>query len=71
MHKINPVPIMHQDIRWPNVIWYQNEYFLIDFEYATFSPKNEPLEYFTIDEHAPEILNGRHDIKVDIWVLVT
>ena len=70
MHSIGPKPIMHRDVRWPNIIRYYDEYqrfILIDFDYATFSPATEPLKEFSKSDHAPEMLTRRHNFKVDIW----
>ncbi|RIB19230.1 hypothetical protein C2G38_2036206 [Gigaspora rosea] len=70
MHEIKPKPIMHRDVRWPNIIRYHDEYqkfILIDFDYANYSPSNEPLEEFSESDHAPEMLTKGHDLKVDIW----
>ncbi|CAG8617308.1 7562_t:CDS:2, partial [Dentiscutata heterogama] len=70
MHEIKPKPIMHRDVRWPNVICHYDGYqrfILIDFDYADFSPSDEPLEEFSESDHAPEMLNKKHDFKVDIW----
>ncbi|CAG8440837.1 11561_t:CDS:2 [Ambispora gerdemannii] len=39
MHGIKPNPLMHRDVRWPNIVRYKDEYkkfILIDFDYATF-----------------------------------
>ena len=58
---------MHRDIRWPNVIQYENQYILIDFDFASFSPSSENLPEFNPDNHAPEMLRGAHDVTVDIW----
>ncbi|GBC00438.1 hypothetical protein RclHR1_03860003 [Rhizophagus clarus] len=63
MHLIKPQPIMHRDIRWPNIIRHYDEYprfILIDFDYAIFSPADEPLEEFSEIDHA-------HDFNVDMW----
>ncbi|CAG8770402.1 16731_t:CDS:1, partial [Racocetra fulgida] len=57
-------------VRWPNIIRRYDEYqkfFLIDFDYANFSPSDEPLKEFSEIDHAPEMLNKKHDFKVDIW----
>ncbi|CAG8742285.1 7449_t:CDS:2, partial [Funneliformis caledonium] len=38
MHGIKPKPILHRDVRWPNIVQHHNEYkkfILIDFDYAT------------------------------------
>ncbi|KAF0421095.1 serine/threonine protein kinase [Gigaspora margarita] len=70
MHEIKPKPIMHRDIRWPNIIRHYGEYqrfILIDFDYANYSPSDEPLKEFSESDHAPEILTKGHDFKVDIW----
>ncbi|CAG8719567.1 19192_t:CDS:2, partial [Racocetra fulgida] len=66
MHEIKPQPIMHRDVRWPNIIRHYDEYqnfILIDFDYATFSPAVEPLQEFSESDHAPEMLNKKHDFK--------
>ncbi|CAJ0759408.1 6107_t:CDS:2, partial [Entrophospora sp. SA101] len=67
LHNIKPNPVMHRDIRWPNVIQYEDQYFLIDFDFASFSPSNENLQNLNPDNHAPEMLIGVHDVTVDIW----
>ncbi|CAG8775912.1 9525_t:CDS:2 [Dentiscutata erythropus] len=70
MHESKPKPIMHRDVRWPNIIRYHDEYqkfILIDFDYANYSPSDEPLEEFSETDHAPEMLTKKHDLKVDIW----
>ena len=58
---------MHRDVRWPNIIQYDGKYLLIDFDNATVSPSEVALPDVTEDEHAPEMLLGRHNLKVDIW----
>ncbi|CAG8835495.1 6593_t:CDS:1, partial [Racocetra persica] len=58
------------DIRWPNIIRHYDEYqrfILIDFDYATYSPSDEPLYEFSESNHAPEMLDKGHNFKVDIW----
>jgi len=70
MHEIKPTPIMHRDVQWPNIIRHNNGYqrfILIDFDYATSSPSDKSLEAFSEYDHAPEMLVGKHDFKVDIW----
>ncbi|CAG8811809.1 12379_t:CDS:2, partial [Gigaspora margarita] len=70
MHESKPKPIMHRDVRWPNIIRHYDEYqkfFLIDFDYASFSPSDEPLKEFSEIDHAPEMISKKHDFKVDIW----
>ncbi|SRR6266540_2331294 len=70
MHLSKPKPIMHRDVRWPNIIRHYDEYLrfiLIDFDYATFSPADMPLEEFSESDHAPEMLIKKHNFKVDIW----
>ncbi|CAJ0769536.1 9639_t:CDS:2, partial [Entrophospora sp. SA101] len=67
LHNIKPNPVMHRDIRWPNVIQYEDQYILIDFDFASFSPSNENLQNLNPDNHAPEMLIGVHDVTVDIW----
>ncbi|RIB23591.1 hypothetical protein C2G38_2032619 [Gigaspora rosea] len=70
MHESKPTPIMHRDIRWPNIIRHYDEYqrfILIDFDYATYSPSDEPLYEFSESDHAPEMLTEGHNFKVDIW----
>ncbi|CAG8443815.1 4822_t:CDS:2 [Cetraspora pellucida] len=59
-----------EDVRWPNIIRHYDEYqkfILIDFDYANFSPSDEPLEEFSESDHAPEMLTKGHNFKVDIW----
>ncbi|CAG8794108.1 41424_t:CDS:2 [Gigaspora margarita] len=61
---------MHRGVQWPNIIHYYEEYqrfILIDFDYADFSPSDEPLEEFSESDHAPEMLNKKYNFKVDIW----
>ncbi|CAG8672923.1 317_t:CDS:2 [Funneliformis caledonium] len=67
LHNIKPNPVMHRDIRWPNIIQYDNQYILIDFDFASFSPSNENLQNLNSANHAPEMLIGEHDVTVDIW----
>ncbi|CAG8456287.1 10760_t:CDS:2 [Dentiscutata heterogama] len=70
MHEIKPKPIMYRDVRWPNIIRHYDGYqrfILIDFDNATFSPADEPLEEFSESGHAPEMLIKKHNYKVDIW----
>nr|CAG8590599.1 10567_t:CDS:2 [Entrophospora candida] len=67
LHNIKPNPVMHRDIRWPNVIQYEDQYILIDFDFASFSPSNENLQNLNPDNHAPEMLIGVHNVTVDIW----
>ena len=70
MHEIKPKPIMHRDIRWPNIIHHYNRYqyfILIDFDYANFSPADEPLKGLSESDHAPEMLIKKHNFKVDVW----
>jgi len=70
MHLSKPKPIMHRDVRWPNIIRHYDEYLrfiLIDFDYATFSPADMPLEEFSESDHAPEMLIKKHNFKVDMW----
>ncbi|RHZ55262.1 hypothetical protein Glove_417g52 [Diversispora epigaea] len=67
LHNIKPNPVMHRDIRWPNIIQYEKQYILIDFDFASFSPSNENLQNFNPNNHAPEMLTGSHDLTVDIW----
>ncbi|CAG8776936.1 1127_t:CDS:1, partial [Ambispora leptoticha] len=70
MHEIKPRPIMHRDIRWPNIIRHYDGYqrfILIDFDYANFSPSDEPLKEFSEIDHAPEMLIKKHNFKADIW----
>jgi len=57
---------MHRDIRWSNIVLYNEIYFLIDFEFAQFAPQ-KALNQLKENEHAPEILRGRHDEKADLW----
>ncbi|CAG8601011.1 9892_t:CDS:2 [Cetraspora pellucida] len=67
---LKPKLIMHRDVRWPNIIHHYDGYqrfILIDFDYADFFPSDEPLEEFSESDHAPEMLNKKHDFKVDIW----
>ncbi|RIB22225.1 hypothetical protein C2G38_2174527 [Gigaspora rosea] len=67
MHESKLKPIMHKDIRWPNVIHHYDEYqrfILIDFDYATYSPSDEPLYEFSKSDHAPEMLTKEHNFKV-------
>ncbi|CAG8771153.1 12654_t:CDS:2 [Racocetra persica] len=55
-----------------NIIHYYEEYqrfILINFDYADFFPSDEPLEEFSESDHASEMLNKKHDFKVDIWAL--
>ncbi|GBB87194.1 hypothetical protein RclHR1_13630004 [Rhizophagus clarus] len=70
LHEIRPKPLMHRDIRWPNVIKYYDRYkqfILIDFEIATFSPSQKRLQEVSGLDHAPEMLVTIHDTSVDIW----
>ncbi|CAG8734309.1 12375_t:CDS:2, partial [Ambispora leptoticha] len=70
MHESKPKPIMHRDIRWPNIIRHYDGYqrfILIDFDYADFSPSDESLYEFSESDHAPELLIKGHNFKVDIW----
>ncbi|CAJ0920939.1 8471_t:CDS:2 [Entrophospora sp. SA101] len=55
LHNIKPSPVMHRNIQWPNIIQYGNQYILIDFDFASFSPSNENLQDLNPDNHAPEI----------------
>src|SRR5947209_17658630 len=57
---------MHRDIRWPNIILHNEIYILIDFEFAEIAPQ-EALKQLKENEHAPEVLRGKHDEKVDLW----
>ncbi|CAG8458256.1 1212_t:CDS:2 [Dentiscutata heterogama] len=70
IHESKPKLIMHRDVQWPNIIHYYEEYqrfILIDFDYADFSPSDEPLEEFSESDYAPEMLNKKHVFKDDIW----
>ncbi|CAI2189812.1 19864_t:CDS:2 [Funneliformis geosporum] len=66
MHNI---PIMHRDIRWQNIVKYRDndKWFLIDFEFACYSPQYLKEEGLEKNNHAPEIREGYHDILTDIW----
>ena len=67
MHNI---PIMHRDICWKNIVKYHDndEWFVIDFEFACYSPQYKKEEKLENHTHAPEIREGYHDTSsVDIW----
>ncbi|CAJ0753152.1 16296_t:CDS:2, partial [Entrophospora sp. SA101] len=66
LHNTKLYPLMHRDIRWPNIILHNEIYILIDFEFAEFAPQ-EALNQLKENEHAHEVLRGRHDEKVDLW----
>ncbi|CAB4482291.1 unnamed protein product [Rhizophagus irregularis] len=72
MHNIKPKPILHRDVRWPNIVLHNDKFILIDFDYATFGSERKgvvkkPLKNFSETGHAPETLTSRHNKKVDIW----
>src|SRR5947209_1127780 len=72
MHSIKPKPILHRDIRWPNIVLHDEKFILIDFDYATFGSEKKGIVRKALDDfsetgHAPETLTGKHDMKVDIW----
>lgn len=75
MHKIKSRPILHRDIRWPNIVLHYDgckKFILIDFDYATFGSEKKgnvrkALKDFSETGHAPESLIGKHNRKVDIW----
>jgi serine/threonine protein kinase len=75
MHGIKPRPILHRDIRWPNIVEYYDGYrkfILIDFDYATFGTEKggtvkKALKELSETGHAPETLVGKHNKKVDMW----
>ena len=71
MHSIRPKPILHRDIRWPNIVLHDEKFILIDFDYATFGSEKKGIVRKALDDfsetgHAPETLTGKHDRKVDI-----
>src|SRR5436305_1623703 len=72
MHNIKPKPMLHRDVRWPNIVLHEDEFILIDFDHATFGSERKgtvrkPLKDFSETGHAPETLTGKHNMKVDIW----
>eukprot|EP01012_Entosiphon_sulcatum_P028899 TRINITY_DN3507_c0_g1_i1.p1 TRINITY_DN3507_c0_g1~~TRINITY_DN3507_c0_g1_i1.p1 ORF type:complete len:414 (+),score=57.12 TRINITY_DN3507_c0_g1_i1:724-1965(+) len=66
--------IVHNDLRWENTILDGDQWFIIDFDDATYldsEGKTDPTprhKKFRRDTHAPEIA-VKHDHKVDVWAL--
>lgn len=61
---------MHRDIRWENVIKYhsdQDKWFIIDFDDACYISSVTSGAHLALDNHAPEIFEGKHDEHVDVW----
>ncbi|CAI5709419.1 unnamed protein product [Peronospora farinosa] len=66
---MHAIKIMHRDLRWPNVLKYQDKgdkWFLIDFDDAALSPASK-VNHLRAETHAPEVLLSSHTVKVDIW----
>ncbi|CAI2197886.1 5177_t:CDS:2, partial [Funneliformis geosporum] len=62
MHNI---PIMHYDIHWQNIVKYRDndKWFLIDFEFACYSPQYLKEEGLEKNSHASEIREGYQQIS--------
>lgn len=61
--------IIHQDIRWPNVIRAldnDQHWFLIDWDDAAFPPAKAQV-HFIRTNHSPRIFEDGHGPEVDIW----
>jgi len=57
------------DICWQNIVKYcdNDKWFLIDFEFACYSPQYKKEEGLEKNTHEPEIREGYHDTSTDIW----
>jgi serine/threonine protein kinase len=68
VHTRNP-PIIHRDIKPPNILYWGNKFFLTDFGIAKFIDESNTI-VGTQWYMAPEILAKRdHTPRVDIWGL--
>ena len=62
-------PLLHRDIRWPNVIQRMDDpqqWFLIDWEDASGTP-TEALPQFSRGTHSPGVFLPGHGFEVDMW----
>ena len=68
MHK-DPDPILHRDIRWPNVIKRADDsskWFLIDWEDVD-SPPTRAARHLDPVSHSPAVYEPNHGPEVDLW----
>ena len=63
--------IVHNDIRWANIMCHEGSYFLVDYDDAFLINSEHPLSPgldFNTVEHPPSI-KSPHGFEVDIWAL--
>jgi serine/threonine protein kinase len=59
--------IVHHDVRWDNIQYFEGNYYLIDLDEASDVKINIPgRQGLEQNSHAPEI-SSIHDWRVDIW----
>ena len=66
-----PKPLLHRDIRWPNVIRSGGnpmEWFLIDWDDASTFP-TLPATHLDPKTHCPSVFESDHGVEVDIWAV--
>ncbi|KAG8811102.1 hypothetical protein FRC17_002634 [Serendipita sp. 399] len=69
-----PDPLLHRDIRWPNIVQKRDnsaEWLLIDWEDASTFPTLPPSRSFSRETHSPRVFEAGHGTEVDLWAVGT
>ena len=66
-----PQPLLHRDIRWPNIIRSGSDprkWFLIDWDDASTFPTSSAM-HLDRKTHCPSVSEMGHGTEVDIWAV--